>query len=61
MIFLLLLYAFAVIVLFIGGIITIIVQSSQNRSTKLGIKMLIGSVILIVIGAGACAVILANG
>ena len=54
------LYGLAIIGLFIAGIITIIVKSSNNQPVKLGVQMLIASIVLVVIGGGACAVILAN-
>ncbi|MFD2288674.1 hypothetical protein GJU39_11325 [Pedobacter petrophilus] len=54
------LYGFAIVALFIGGIITIIVKSSNNQPVKLGVQMLIASIVLVVIGGGACAVLLAN-
>jgi len=54
------LYGLAIIGLFIAGIITIIVKSSNREPVKLGVQMLIASIILVVIGGGACAVILAN-
>lgn len=54
------LYWFAVIGLFIVGIITIIVKAAKNEPVKTGLKMVIASVILLVIGAGACALILSN-
>ncbi|WP_421940783.1 hypothetical protein [Pedobacter sp.] len=54
------LYWFAVIGLFIVGLITIIVKAAKNEPVKTGLKMVIASVILLVIGAGACALILSN-
>ncbi|RNL54155.1 hypothetical protein [Pedobacter jejuensis] len=61
MIILLLLYGLAIVVLFVTGIIMMIVSSSNNTSVKPGLKLLIASVIMVVIGLGACAVLLANG
>lgn len=61
MIALLIFYALAIIGLFIGGIITIIVKSSRNEPVKLGVQMLIASVILVIVGFGACVALLSNG
>ncbi|SER57348.1 hypothetical protein [Pedobacter rhizosphaerae] len=61
MIVLLIFYALAIIGLFIGGIITIIVKSSRNEPVKLGVQMLIASVILVIVGFGACVALLSNG
>lgn len=47
-------------VLFVVGIIMMIVAASNNTPVKPGLKLLIASVIMVVIGFGACAVILAN-
>ncbi|RYD78678.1 MAG: hypothetical protein EOP55_06565 [Sphingobacteriales bacterium] len=57
---LLILYGLATVVLFVVGIIMMIVASSNNASIKPGLRLLIASVIMVVIGLGACAVILAN-
>lgn len=54
------LYGLSIVGLFIAGIITIIVKSSNREPIKLGVQMLIASIVLVVIGGGACAVILAN-
>lgn len=54
------LYGLAIVGLFIAGIVTIIVKSSNNQPVKLGVQMLIASIILVVIGGGACVAILAN-
>ena len=61
LILLLILYGFATVILFVVGLILIIVASTNNGSVKPGLKLLIASVIMVVIGLGACAVILANG
>jgi hypothetical protein len=61
MIILLFLYGLAIVGLFIAGIITIIVKSSNHEPVKLGVQMLIASIVMVVIGGGACAVLLANG
>ncbi|WP_157274911.1 hypothetical protein [Pedobacter sp. Leaf194] len=61
LILLLILYGFATVILFVVGLIMIIVASTNNGSVKPGLKLLIASVIMVVIGLGACAVILANG
>lgn len=47
-------------VLFVVGIIMMIAAASNNSPVKPGLKLLIASVIMVVIGFGACAVILAN-
>jgi len=46
--------------LFTIGIIQIIVKATKNQPVKSGLKLVIASVIMLVIGAGACAVILSN-
>lgn len=53
-------YCFTAIVLFVVGLIQIIIKSSRNEPVKPGLKLLIISVIMVVIGFGACAVLLAN-
>ena len=60
LILLLILYGFATVILFVVELIMIIVASTNNGSVKPGLKLLIASVIMVVIGLGACAVILAN-
>ena len=57
---LLVIYVITTIVLFVVGIIQIIVKSSRNEPVKSGLKLVIISVIMVVIGFGACAVLLAN-
>ena len=61
MVILLIFYALAIIGLFIGGIITIIVKSSRKEPVKPGVQMVIASVIMVIIGFGACVALLANG
>jgi len=56
----LLFYWFAVIGAFFIGLIWIIVASINGKSTKPGLKLMIGAVIMFVIGAGACAVMLSG-
>ncbi|QNN43210.1 MULTISPECIES: hypothetical protein [Pedobacter] len=53
-------YCLTAIVLFVVGIIQIIIKSSRNEPVKSGLKLIIISVIMVVIGFGACAVLLAN-
>lgn len=53
-------YVLTAIVFFMVGIIQIIIKSSRNEPVKPGLKLLIISVIMVVIGFGACAVLLAN-
>jgi len=57
---LLIIYCLTAVVLFIVGIIQIIIKSSRNEPVKPGLKLLIISVIMVIIGFGACAVLLAN-
>jgi len=53
-------YCLTAIILFVVGIIQIIIKSSRNEPVKSGLKLIIISVIMVVIGFGACAVLLAN-
>ncbi|CAH0158959.1 hypothetical protein SRABI27_00731 [Pedobacter sp. Bi27] len=53
-------YWVVVALLFVIGIIQIIVKAANNQPVKPGLKLVIASVIMLVIGAGACAVILSN-
>ncbi len=53
-------YCLTAVVLFVVGIIQIIIKSSRNEPVKPGLKLLIISVIMVIIGFGACAVLLAN-
>ncbi|QPH39157.1 hypothetical protein [Pedobacter endophyticus] len=53
-------YWVAVVVLFIVGVIQLIIKSAKNQPLKPALKLIIASVILVVIGAGACALILSN-
>lgn len=57
---LLIVYCLTAVVLFVVGIIQIIIKSSRNEPVKPGLKLLIISVIMVVIGLGACAVLLVN-
>jgi len=57
---LLFLYGLTAIVLFIVGIIQVIIKSTNNEPVKSGLKLIIISVIMVVIGFGACAVILSQ-
>ncbi len=50
----------AVVVLFVVGVIQVIIKATKNESVKPGLKLIIASIIMVVIGAGACAVILSN-
>ena len=60
MIALLLLYWAAVAIIFIVGIIMMIVATVNNQPLKQGLRLVILSVILLVIGAGACAIMLSG-
>ena len=53
-------YWFAVAVLFVVGVILVIVKSVKNEPLKPGLMLILVSVIMLVIGGGACAVILSN-
>jgi len=53
-------YWVAAVLLFVIGIIQIIIKATKNQPVKSGLKLVIASVIMLVIGAGACAVILSN-
>jgi hypothetical protein len=57
---LIVIYGLTAIVLFVVGIIQVIIKSSRNEPVKSGLKLIIISVIMVVIGFGACAVLLAN-
>ncbi|PWS31499.1 hypothetical protein DF947_12975 [Pedobacter paludis] len=54
------LYWIIVAILFIVGIIQIIIKAANNKPLKPGLNLIIISVVMLVIGAGACAVILSN-
>lgn len=56
----LIIYWLAVAVLFIAGVVQVIIKSVKNEPVRSGLKLIIISVIMLVIGAGACAVILSN-
>jgi hypothetical protein len=60
MIALLLLYWAAVAIIFIVGIIMMIVATANNKPVKPGLRLVILSVILLVIGAGACDIMLSG-
>jgi hypothetical protein len=60
MIALLLLYWAAVAIIFIVGIIMMIVATANSKPVKPGLRLVILSVILLVIGAGACAIMLSG-
>jgi hypothetical protein len=53
-------YWVIVALLFVLGIIQVIINAAKNQPVKPGLKLVIASVIMLVIGAGACAVILSN-
>ncbi len=54
------LYWIIVAILFIVGIIQIIIKAANHKPLKPGLNLVIISVVMLVIGAGACAVILSN-
>jgi glucan phosphoethanolaminetransferase (alkaline phosphatase superfamily) len=53
-------YWVIVALLFVVGIIQVIIKAVKNQPVKPGLKLVIASIIMLVIGAGACAVILSN-
>ncbi|RBQ08856.1 hypothetical protein [Pedobacter miscanthi] len=53
-------YWVVAVLLFVVGIIQMIIKAAKNQPVKSGLKLVIASVIMLVIGAGACAVILSN-
>lgn len=48
------------VLLFVIGIVQVIIKAVNNQPVKSGLKLIIASIIMLVIGAGACAVILSN-
>lgn len=48
------------VLLFVIGIVQVIIKAVKNQPVKSGLKLVIASIIMLVIGAGACAVILSN-
>lgn len=57
---LILLYWGATGLLLVIGFVMLIANAVANKPLKMALRMLIAGVILIVIGAGACAVMLSN-
>lgn len=53
-------YWVVAVLLFLVGVIQMIIKAAKNQPVKSGLKLVIASVIMLVIGAGACAVILSN-
>nr|WP_068891348.1 hypothetical protein [Pedobacter panaciterrae] len=60
MITLVLLYWAAVAIIFIVGVIMMIVATTKGQPVKTGLRLVILSVILLVIGAGSCAIMLSG-
>ena len=58
--FLLIAYWGAAGIIFLIGLIQLIVAASEGTSAKSGLRLLIISVIMVVIGAGACVMMLSN-
>ena len=58
MIVLFLLYWAAVAIIFVIGLIKLIIAASNGTPAKAGLRLLILSTIMVVIGAGACAFML---
>jgi hypothetical protein len=57
---LLVLYWGATALLLVIGFVMLIANAVAGKPLKMALRLLIGGVILVVIGAGACAVILSN-
>ncbi|WP_199139738.1 hypothetical protein [Pedobacter sp. ASV12] len=47
-------------ILFLVGLIMVIAKSSSSQPVKPGLRLIIISVIMVVVGAGACAAILSG-
>lgn len=54
------LYWIAAGLLLLIGIVKIIIAATNNQPVKTGLKLVITSVIMLVVGAGACALILSG-
>ena len=59
MVALLILYWLAVIVLFLVGLVKIIIAKTPEKR-KPGVKLLIISIVMLIIGGGVCGIIMAN-
>jgi hypothetical protein len=55
---LMIVYWLAVVVIFVVGLIKLIIAASNGTPARAGLKLLIISIIMVVIGAGACAFML---
>jgi hypothetical protein len=53
-------YWIAVVIIFLTGLVMLIIKSSNNLPLKPALRLLIISVVLLVIGVGACAAILGS-
>ncbi|MFC3559723.1 hypothetical protein [Pedobacter jamesrossensis] len=53
-------YWVIVLLLLVIGIIQLIIKSVKNQPLKPALRLIIASVIMLVIGAGACAIILSK-
>jgi hypothetical protein len=53
-------YWIAVAIIFLVGLVMLIVKSSKNLPLKPALRLLIISVIMLVIGVGACAIMLGS-
>jgi hypothetical protein len=58
LVLLMIVYWLAVVVIFMVGLIKLITALSNGAPVKGGLKLLIISIIMVVIGAGACAFML---
>ena len=47
-------------IIFLIGLIKLIIAASSNEPAKSGLKLLIISIIMVVIGAGACALMMSG-
>jgi hypothetical protein len=58
--FLLMAYWAAAGIIFLIGLIKLIIAASDGSPAKSGLRLLIISIIMVVIGVGACAMMLSN-
>lgn len=60
LILLMVVYWGAAVILFIAGIVQMIAKHSKNEPVKPGLRLFIISIVMLVIGFGACATILSG-
>lgn len=58
--FLMIAYWIAAVVIFVVGLIKLIIAASNGEPAKGGLKLLILSIIMVVIGVGTCALMLSG-